>query len=466
MDDDLFWPPLSGDGEDSEHRPAQPGGTSTGGALPGTSASDYRQPSTPVEDGHGGFATSAYPTEPLAHGEPEAAPEHRSGIVRTVALVGVTALVFGGAGVGVGAAIVHHDNSDSSSAIPAATSAAPSALTTSPGSDAAIAKAVLPSVVSINVTSTSESDTGSGIILNTNGYILTNNHVVTAAANGAGSVAVNFNDGSSTSAKIVGTDSVDDLAVIKVTKTGLVPAQLGDSSKIQVGDPVLAIGSPLGLTGTVTSGIVSALNRPVETQEETQPQQQQTDPFGLGGGGSGGSSSGSTASPTVIDAIQTDAAINPGNSGGALVDGAGQVIGINSAIASLGDSSLTGTQSGNIGVGFAIPINQAKTIANELITTGKALHPLLGVSLEDKTSGGTTQAVVHTVTAGGPAAKAGIKDNDVIIAIDGAQTEGTDAVIAAIRSHQPGQQVTVTVLRGGATKTVTATLTTESSTAG
>jgi putative serine protease PepD len=464
MDDDLFWPPLSGDGEGSEHHSVPSAGAAAGGALPGSSASDYRQPSTPGGDSHTGFQTSAYPTEPLFHGEPEAVPGQRSGLVRTLALVGVTALVFGGAGVGVGAAVVHHDNSNSSTAIPSTTSAAPSALTTSPGSDAQIAKTVLPSVVSINVTSTSESDTGSGIILNTSGYILTNNHVVAAAANGAGSVAVNFNDGSTTSAKIIGTDSVDDLAVIKVTKTGLVPAQLGDSSKIQVGDPVLAIGSPLGLTGTVTSGIISALNRPVETQEETTPQQQ-TNPFGLGGSG-GSSSSGSTASPTVIDAIQTDAAINPGNSGGALVDGAGQVIGINSAIASLGQSDLSGTQSGNIGVGFAIPINQAKTIANELITTGKALHPLLGVSLEDKTSGGVDQAVVHTVTAGGPAAKAGIKDNDVITAIDGAQTEGTDAVIAAIRAHQPGQQVSVTLLRGGATQTVTATLTTESSTAG
>jgi putative serine protease PepD len=465
MDDDLFWPPLAGDGEGSEHHSAPSAGAAAGGALPGSSASDYRQPTAPVADGHGGFQTSAYPTEPLFHGEPEAVPAQRSGLVRTLALVGVTALVFGGAGVGIGAAVVHHDNSNSSAAIPSTTSAAPSALTTSPGSDAQIAKTVLPSVVSINVTSTSESDTGSGIILNTSGYILTNNHVVAAAANGAGSVAVNFNDGSTTSAKIIGTDSLDDLAVIKVTKTGLVPAQLGDSSKIQVGDPVLAIGSPLGLTGTVTSGIVSALNRPVETQQETQ--QQPTDPFGLGGSGSGsGSGSGAAAPQTVIDAIQTDAAINPGNSGGALVDGAGQVIGINSAIASLGQSDLGGTQSGNIGVGFAIPINQAKTIANELITSGKALHPLLGVSLEDKTSGGVDQAVVHTVTAGGPAAKAGIKDNDVITAIDGAQTEGTDAVIAAIRSHQPGQQVTVTVLRGGATQTVTATLTTESSTAG
>jgi putative serine protease PepD len=273
---------------------------------------------------------------------------------------------------------------------------------------------------------------------------------------------VTFNDGSSIRAKIVGTDSLDDLAVIKVAKTGLTPASLGDSSEIQVGDPVLAVGSPLGLTGTVTAGIVSAINRPVETQEETQPQE--INPFGLG---NNNSTPAQPAQPTVIDAIQTDAAINPGNSGGALVDAAGDVIGINSAIASLGDDSLEGTQSGNIGVGFAIPINQAKTISNELITTGHATHPLLGVSLEDETSAtGTDKAVVHSVVAGGPAAKAGIKDGDVITAIDGSTTEGADAAIAAIRSHQPGQRVTVTVERDGSSKTVTATLTTESSSQG
>jgi putative serine protease PepD len=224
---------------------------------------------------------------------------------------------------------------------------------------------------------------------------------------------------------------------------------------------VLAVGSPLGLTGTVTSGIVSALNRPVQTQAETPPQTQ--NPFGLGGS----SGSTQTANPTVIDAIQTDAAINPGNSGGALVDAAGDVIGVNSAIATVSSESIEGSQSGNIGVGFAIPINQARTIAKELISTGHALHPLLGVSLEQQTAAnGVEKAVVHSVVAGGPAAKAGIKEGDVITAVDGSATEGSDAVIAAIRLHQPGQQVTVTIQRGGSTKTITATLTSESSTQG
>jgi putative serine protease PepD len=441
MSDDLFWPPLSGAGDDHGNQPGQPASSSSDPTVPLTSSGD------------------AYPTAPLASAETEDSSPGGSRRLAAASVVAATAFVFGAGGVAVGAAVVNN-NGSTTTANPGTTNStiSPSALTTSPKSYAGIAARVLPSVVSINVTGADESDTGSGVVLQSNGYILTNNHVVAAATNG-GSVSVSFNDGSTASAKIVGTDPLDDLAVIKVSKTGLTPADLGDSSAIQVGDPVLAVGSPLGLTGTVTAGIVSALNRPVQTQAETQPQQ--LNPFG---GNSGGSTP-QSAQPTVIDAIQTDAAINPGNSGGALVDAAGDVIGINSAIASLGQSS-DGSQSGNIGVGFAIPINQAKTIANELITTGHASHPLLGVSLEDETSNGIDKAVVHSVTAGGPAAKAGIKEGDVIVAIDGSSTEGADAVIAAIRSHQPGQQVTVTVQRGGSTKTVTATLTTESSSQG
>jgi putative serine protease PepD len=440
MSDDLFWPPLSGAGDDDANQAGQPTPSGTEPTVPLTTSGD------------------AYPTTPLASAEEPESAHRKSRRVGAASVVAATAFVFGAGGVAVGAAVVNNDNTTTPASPGAAGSTfTPSGLNTSPKSYAGIAARVLPSVVSINVTGTNESDTGSGVVLQSNGYILTNNHVVAAAASG-GSVSVSFNDGSSASAKIIGTDLLDDLAVIKVSKTGLTAATLGDSAAIQVGDPVLAVGSPLGLTGTVTAGIVSALNRPVQTQEETQPQQ--VNPFG---GSSGGSTQ--SAQPTVIDAIQTDAAINPGNSGGALVDAAGDVIGINSAIASLGQSS-DGSQSGNIGVGFAIPINQAKAIANELITTGHASHPLLGVSLEDETSNGSDKAVVHTVTAGGPAAKAGIKEGDVIVAIDGSSTEGADAVIAAIRSHQPGQQVTVTVQRGGSTKTVTATLTTESSSQG
>ncbi|HTR70517.1 MAG TPA: trypsin-like peptidase domain-containing protein [Mycobacteriales bacterium] len=434
MSDDLFWPPLRQDGAPTPD-PDEP-------VVPGFPVERGEQPTTPFEMAP--TASDAQPTRPRKLG--------------LVAVAGVTAFVFGAGGVAVGAAFVDHDNSGTTTPVNSAadSTVSPSALTTTPKNYAQIAAKVLPSVVSINVTGSSESDTGSGVVLDSKGYILTNNHVV-AAAVGGGSVTVDFNDGSTVSARIVGTDSLDDLAVIKVTKSGLTPAALGNSSDLQVGDSVLAIGSPLGLTGTVTSGIVSALNRPVVTQEEAP---QQTSPF-FGGG----TTTPSTSQPTVIDAIQTDAAINPGNSGGALVNGIGQVIGINSAIASLGES--TGSQSGNIGVGFAIPINQAKAIANELITTGHAVHPLLGVSLPgDSSTGATPKATVESVTPGGPAAKAGIKKGDVITAVDGVETQSADAVIAAIRSHQPGQKVIVTIQRDGSTKTVTATLTAQSSSQG
>jgi putative serine protease PepD len=422
MSDDVFWPPLF-DGDDERER----GETADLGARP---------------------------TRPLPDEAPEPAASSAGGSRRfgAAAVVAATAFVFGAGGVAVGAELLN-DGNGTSAASPIAgsdvTPATASALTTNPKTYAGIAARVLPSVVSINVTGANQSDTGSGVVLKSNGYILTNNHVVAAAANG-GSTSVSFNDGTTASAKVVGTDSLDDLAVIKVSKTGLTPASLGDSSAIQVGDPVLAVGSPLGLTGTVTQGIVSALNRPVETQDQSQQQ----NPFGFGGGST------PSTTPTVIDAIQTDAAINPGNSGGALVDAAGQVVGINSAIATLGGS--LGSESGSIGVGFAIPINQARTIANELISTGHATHPLLGVSLADQTaSTGVSRAVVHAVTSGGPAARAGIKVGDVITAIDGARTEGADAVIAAVSSHTPGQRVTVTIERGGSSRTVTATLTAE-----
>jgi putative serine protease PepD len=460
MSDELFWPPLSGSGKDSAN--AEPDtervedSTATS-ELPTQQPAEQpsERPTEPLAGSWGGT-----PPQPPSYGPMSGGPNDRPPRrVRNsaVVLVAVTAFVFGAGGVGLGAALVHHDNNDNdvtSNAGLTTGSGSPAALSeTAPKSYARIAAKLLPSVVSVNVTGSQESDTGSGIVLRQDGYILTNNHVVAAAANG-GSVSATFNNGSSASAKIIGTDSLDDLAVIKVNKTGLTPAILGSDSGVQVGDPVLAVGSPLGLSGTVTSGIVSALNRPVVTTEESQQQS----PLG----GSGGSSA--AQNPTVIDAIQTDAAINPGNSGGPLVNSVGQVIGVNSAIASLGQDSTGSSQSGNIGVGFAIPIDEARTIATELITTGKAVHPLLGVTLTDSTgSDGADKAVVHSVESGGPADKAGLKAGDVITGIDGSVTAGDDAVIAAIRSHQPGQQISVTYQRGGSSHTVTVTLTQQSS---
>jgi putative serine protease PepD len=463
MSDELFWPPLSSGAKDD--RDAQ--GTASGDAATGSDDATAATSELPTH------APGEHPTEPLPGswtGGPPSPPSYGEDLTggpqgprrrrnSAVALVAVTAFVFGAGGVGLGAALVNHDNDNdnvtTSNAGLTVASGSPSSLATSPKSLAGIAARLLPSVVSVNVKGQQESDTGSGIVLRQDGYILTNNHVVAAAANGKGTVSATFQNGSNVSARIVGTDSLDDLAVIKVAKTGLKPVTLGSDAAVKVGDPVLAVGSPLGLSGTVTSGIVSALNRPVVTSDDTQP----TDPFG----GSGGGTQAAT-NPTVIDAIQTDAAINPGNSGGPLVNSAGAVIGINSAIASLGSDSTSGSQSGNIGVGFAIPIDEAKTIATELITTGKAVHPLLGVTLTDKaSSSGADQAIVHSVSAGGPAAKAGLKAGDVITAINSAATAGDDAVIAAIRSHQPGQTISVTYQRGGSSHTVQVTLTQQSS---
>jgi putative serine protease PepD len=385
-------------------------------------------------------------TVPLDAGE--SAPKPRAWKT-SAATAGVAALVFGALGVGVGAALHGNGNGSQSPNNAGFTIAGVSsnAAVSDPKSYAAIAAKVLPSVVSINVITNDGGDTGSGVILRSDGYILTNNHVISAAQSGAGTISVTFNDGTSTRARIIGADQEDDLAVIKVDKTGLVAATLGSASGVRVGDPVLAVGSPLGLQGTVTSGIVSSVNRPVGTSDSSQQS-----PFG---------GSQSTAATTVIDAIQTDAAINPGNSGGPLVNAAGDVIGINSAIAS------TGAQSGNIGVGFAIPIDQAKVVAQQLITTGKATHPLLGVSIGDATdSNGNPLARVQSVASGGPAAKAGIQAGDVIVAVGGQATAGAQAAIAAIRTHQPGDQVAVTVLRNGQRKTFTVTLVDASSAQG
>ena len=356
--------------------------------------------------------------------------------LRLVALVAVGALVGGAAGVAIGASLA---NPQTVVQVGSSTGAIVSPAS-NPTSFAAVAAHVLPSVVSITVTGDNQQDTGSGVILRANGYILTNNHVVAADEDNSGSVNVTFNDGSTAPATIVGYDAAYDLAVIKVARTGLDAATLGDSSTVRVGDPVLAVGSPLGLSGTVTSGIISALNRPVQTSQSASP-------FGGQGG----------ATATVINAIQTDAPINPGNSGGPLVDMAGQVIGINSAIATV-NGGVTG-QSGNIGLGFSIPIDQARTTAAQLIATGHASHPILGVSVTDATdNSGLTQVLVQAVTPGGPAASAGIRTGDLIVRLDGHPVADSDALIATIRSDAPGENVSVTVVRGGTQRTFTVRL--------
>ncbi len=279
----------------------------------------------------------------------------------------------------------------------------------------AIAALVTPSVVSIKVTAPSGSGTGSGSIYKTSAsssYIITNNHVVESAAT-SGTIKVELSNGDQYTAKIVGRDPIYDLAVIQIPFGNLPAITLGDSSKVSVGDPVLAIGSPLGLASTVTSGIVSALNRPVST--------------------------GSVDQQSYVDAIQTDAAINPGNSGGALVDSSGRLIGVNSAIATLS----SGGTSGNIGLGFSIPINEAKRVVDEIIATGKSTRPVLGVFFDNSYTG--LGAKIGKLSPGEGADKAGIPVGSIIRSIDGIKIPDLDTAIVRIRSYAPGSVVTVVV---------------------
>jgi len=320
------------------------------------------------------------------------------------------------------------------------------------------AGAVSPSVVAISVTSGQGSGQGSGVIFDTKGHILTNNHVVAAGGTGA-KLAVTLNDKRTYDATIVGTDPSTDLAVIKLTNApkDLKAIALGDANTLKVGDQVMAVGNPLGLAGTVTTGIVSALNRPVTTSDQQQPQQQPSDPFGQ----QQQPQRQSAAEPVVTNAIQTSAAINPGNSGGALVNANGQLIGINSAIASLGSGGAS-SQSGNIGIGFAIPVNEVRSIAEQLITTGKATHPYLGVaSKDDVVADGSAKraaAVLSNIVSGTPADKAGLQAGDAIVAVDGNSIDGSLSLVAQVRQHAVGDKVTLKVVRDGQSRDVNVTL--------
>ncbi|MDF0532598.1 trypsin-like peptidase domain-containing protein [Tsukamurella sp. 8F] len=302
------------------------------------------------------------------------------------------------------------------------------------GSVQDIANRVLPSVVSIEYVAGRSGDSGSGVVLTKDGLIVTNNHVVSGEGSSAGgAITVTFADGSTSKATVVGTDDVSDLAVIKVDRNDLTPITVGDSSKVAVGQDVVAVGAPLGLSGTVTSGIVSALNRPVATSGKSSDQ------------------------TTVIDSIQTDASINPGNSGGALVNSNGELIGITSSIASLQQGqSLDGQsqQSGSIGLGFAIPANQVKRIAQELIDNKKATHAALGVTVKMGASNSQPGGVISDVSAGGAAERAGIPKGSIVTKIDDLQVPDGIALIGAVRSYAPGTTVTITYVDpGGGTKT-------------
>ena len=397
---------------------------------------------------HGGAADPVAVVPPMA-------PHRRP--ARAALLVALAVVAAGGTGGIVANQVTSHQVSASAAfglvTRSAATVEAAASKTVS-GTPESAAATISPSVVTIEVTGTqtvtgsfggsqsqSVSDTGSGVVLRADGYLLTNNHVV-AAAEGGGTINVTLADGRTVPATVVGFDATDDLAVLKASVTGLTAAVFADSDQLRVGQAVLAVGAPLGLSNTVTEGIVSTLHRPVATGEA------------------------GASAQSVIDAVQTDAAINPGNSGGALVDLAGRVVGINSAIASTG--STTSGQSGNIGVGFAIPSNDAAKVAAQLIATGHATHSTIGISVGDAASSTDGApglgATVRDVTAGGPAAKAGLQSGDIITKVDARSVTEANGLIVAVRSHDPGSTVTVTYLRAGATRTTSVTLSGASST--
>jgi putative serine protease PepD len=389
------------------------------------------------------------PAPPAAAEPPDLPPAGRSGtgFGRVAAICALVLVVALGSGL-AGAEIALHRNAGSTTTIASGTVVKGG---TSPTETLAkVAAAVQPSVVSIEVAVSGGTDEGSGVIMTSDGSILTNNHVISAAASGGGTITVTFSDGKTAKAKIVGRDASTDLAVIKAAGvSGLKPATFGDSDSVHVGDTVLAIGSPLGLEGSVSAGIISALHRPVDVGSD---QQQQQNPFGDPFGDQQQQQSQGSTSTVLNDAIQTDAPINPGNSGGPLVDAQGRVIGINSAIASLSGGG-TG-QSGNIGVGFAIPVDEAQRVAKQLLNGDTVTHAVLGVNASDVSGG----ARVEAVTSGSGAAKAGLQTGDVITKVDDATISDATELTAAIRSHEGGDTVRLAYTRSGSSHTTTATL--------
>ncbi|SDM48132.1 putative serine protease PepD [Geodermatophilus siccatus] len=405
------------------HGQAAPGQQATGTATPGHDALSGQQP----------------PFEQPGPAAPAPEPPRRAGRWRIgVAGLLAGALIGGGAGAGVALLADGSDGNSNGGGTAAAQNVTITNPETATAVTAAAAKAA-PSVVTVYVTGASGSGSGSGVVLSRDGYVLTNDHVVSLDGAGSSVVSVRTSDGTLYDATVVGTQPVYDLAVLKLEgASGLTPATFADSDEVQVGDLAVAIGAPLGLSDTVTDGIISATGRAVAT----------------------GSTEGDA---TVIDALQTDAAINPGNSGGALVDGAGEVVGINTAIASVASGAPgQSTESGNIGVGFAIPGNTAKRIAQELIADGSAEITYLGVSAQ--TAADPQQREIGTgaqlvqVQPGTPAADAGLQAGDLVTAVGDRVVTTSTELTAAVRSAAPGDQVTLTVRRGQDTPQIQVTL--------
>ncbi|WP_428986034.1 trypsin-like peptidase domain-containing protein [Streptomyces pyxinae] len=431
-------PPQPPEWDDAPGRPplGAPGAAAPG--TPGTSAwtryDPWGAPEGPGAPGAG---------QPLFRTDHPAAPRSRRrgpGVIGAVLL----ALVAGVVGGGVGA---YAERSGALTTVelpqaPREDTGRP------PESVAGIAARTLPGVVTLHVSGGSEQGTGTGFVLDRRGHILTNNHVIDAAG-ASGRISVTFSGGETATAELVGKDGGYDLAVVRVSRVeGLTPLPLGNSDDVRVGDPVVAIGAPFDLRNTVTAGIISARERPVTA-----------------GGEDGGSD------VSYVDALQTDAPINPGNSGGPLVDSRARVIGVNSAIRAADNGTARGGgQSGSIGLGFAIPVNQARRVAEELINTGRARHPVIGVSLDMKYDGDGARVDDDTddgtdgtdgdpaVVPGGPADQAGIRPGDVITAADGRRVHSGEELIVRIRAHRPGDRLRLTLQRAGAQRAVTLTL--------
>lgn len=398
------------------------------------SAPPMHPPTTPAY-GFAGPGTQTLPVQPR-----HVVPPKRGRKGFAAAVVAAALIVGGGAGLG-GAALYDATNGDASASGGSTTvTASPVVTSTSddPAADGSVeqvAAAVLPSVVKLDVSGQQGAGSGSGIILSSDGLILTNNHVAEIGENG-GSITVSFSDGSHAEATIVGTDPLTDTALVQAQDvSGLTPATIGDSDAVDVGEEVVAIGSPFGLDSTVTSGIVSALNRPVGVGSDSQ------------------------GNATVYPAIQTDAAINPGNSGGALVDLEGHVIGINSSI----QSTSTGeSEAGSIGLGFAIPINEVLPVIEQMKNGETPTHARIGVSVQDVQATGGALVVdgaqISQVGADTAAGQAGLEDGDIITKVDDQLITGSDSLVATVRSYRPGDKVTITYERGGQESTVELTL--------
>lgn len=421
------------------------------------------------------FGTSAFGTQatavyPAATTATEHAPSAKLGAGKIVGIMVAAALVGGAAGIG-GAAAGASFFPQSQTVVSGAPSTVTVNNTASVNQTTAIAAKVVPSVVTISATAGSSGGTGSGVVLTSDGYVVTNTHVVTLDGQTADAkLSVTASDGKVYAATIVGTDPTYDLAVIKLTDaSGLTPIEFGDSSKLNVGDATVAVGAPLGLSNTVTTGIVSALNRSIQIASSAAPKgdsQDQTPQQGDGNASPfqfdfGQGQQQSTAQSSIsIAVIQTDAAINPGNSGGALVDGEGKLIGINVAIASAGGSSSSG-QSGSIGVGFSIESDIVKRITDDLIKNGTATHGLLGAGVRDAATqeGATTAgAYIADVTSGGAAAAAGLKKGDVVTSFNGVPITNATDLTAQVRALAAGSKATIVYDRGGKTSSAEVTL--------